>query len=270
MIYTRKTVARDVQFEGLGLHSGVPVRVTVHPGEDGIAFRLGSSRWAATPENVTDTTRCTRLGEVSTIEHLMSALAGVEITDAEIELDAPELPALDGSSAPYVTALLEAGFSNIAEAAMRDPFTRVFLQELPVKIAIGKGEGHWRYTYAVDDRWPGEQTYECGDLIATYRDEIAPARTFAMAEEVPAVLAAGLAKGLDIEKALILGIEGYKNTARFPDEPARHKLLDLAGDLYLAGVPLRFLNVSAERSGHRTNVEAASRLHRAVASAVSP
>jgi UDP-3-O-acyl-N-acetylglucosamine deacetylase len=85
-----------------------------------------------------------------------------------------------------------------------------------------------------------------------------------MAEEVPAVLAAGLAKGLDIEKALILGIEGYKNDARFPDEPARHKLLDLAGDLYLAGVPLRFLNVAAERSGHRTNVEAAAKLYLAV------
>ena len=264
MTYARKTVAQDVQFEGLGLHSGIPVRVIVHPGEAGVAFRRGGQRWAAVPENVADTTRCTRLGEVSTIEHIMSALAGLEITDAEIELDAGELPALDGSAAPYVEEFVKTGLSDVGQAEMTGPFARVFIQELPVKIAIGKGEGQWRYTYALDDRWPGEQTYECADIVSSYVAEVAPARTFALSEEVPAVLAAGLAKGLDIEKALILGIEGFKNDARFPDEPARHKLLDLAGDLYLAGVPLRFLNVSAERSGHRTNVEAASRLFRAM------
>jgi UDP-3-O-[3-hydroxymyristoyl] N-acetylglucosamine deacetylase len=264
--YIRRTVAADVRFDGLGLHSGVAVKVTVHPGEDGIAFRLGGGRWKATPQNVSDTTRCTKLGEISTIEHIMSAFAGMEITDAEIELTAGELPALDGSAAGYVTAFLGAGLTEVGEAEMRDPFARVFFQELPVKIAVGKGSGKWRYDYEVDGRWPGRQAYECADVVADYASEIASARTFALAEEVPMVLAAGLAKGLDIEKALILGIEGYKNNARFPDEPARHKLLDLMGDLYLAGVPARFLNVAAEKSGHRTNVEAAARLFAAVSS----
>ncbi|HWA81903.1 MAG TPA: UDP-3-O-acyl-N-acetylglucosamine deacetylase [Fimbriimonadaceae bacterium] len=260
MIYSRRTLSREVVFEGLGLHSGIPVRVTVHPGEEGIWFRLGAGRWQAKPENVTDTTRCTKLGEIGTIEHLMSAFAGLEITDAEVELTAGELPALDGSALGYVQSFRDAGFSALPDGEMRELFSRVFFQELPVKIAIGKGEGHWRYAYEVADRWPGEQSYEALDVVAAYAAEIAPARTFALAEEVPMVLAAGLAKGLDIEKALILGIEGYKNDPRFLDEPARHKLLDLIGDLYLAGVPARFLNVSAEKSGHRTNVEAAARL----------
>ncbi|HVT13785.1 MAG TPA: UDP-3-O-acyl-N-acetylglucosamine deacetylase [Fimbriimonadaceae bacterium] len=260
MNFARRTLSREVVFEGLGLHSGIPVRVTVHPGEAGIWFRLGSGRWQARPENVTDTTRCTKLGDVSTIEHLMSALAGLEITDVEVELTAGELPALDGSALGYVEGFRKAGFASLPDGEMRELFSRVFFQDLPVKIAIGKGDGHWRYTYEVADRWPGEQAHEALDVVAAYAGEIAPARTFALAEEVPMVLAAGLAKGLDIEKALILGIEGYKNDARFPDEPARHKLLDLIGDLYLAGIPARLLNVSAEKSGHRTNVEAAARL----------
>lgn len=247
-------------FDGLGLHSGVPVRVTVHPSENGIWFRLGDSRWEARPQNITDTRRCTKLGDVATIEHIMSAFAGLEITDADVELTTGELPALDGSSLGYVEAFRASGFAMLGEVEARDPYTRVFHQDLPVKIAIGKGTGHWRYSYEFPDRWPGEQTYETQDIVGSYCSEIAPARTFALAEEVPLVLAAGLAKGLDIEKALILGIEGYKNDARFPDEPARHKLLDLIGDLYLAGIPARFLNVSSEKSGHRTNVDAAAKL----------
>ncbi len=264
MTYTRKTVAQDVKLAGLGLHSGVPVEVTIRPGSEGIAFRLGATRWQAIPENVSDTTRCTRLGDISTIEHLMSAFCGLEVTDAEVELSAAELPALDGSSTPYSQALMAAGFETRGQAEIGQPFSRVFLQDLPVKIAISKGEGQWRYEFRLDDHFPGEQDYDCPDVVASYATQIAPARTFALAEEVPAVLQAGLAKGLDIEKALIIGMEGYKNEPRFPDEPARHKLLDLMGDLYLAGVPARLLNVVAERSGHRTNVEAARMLHEAV------
>lgn len=264
MIYRRRTVAREARFEGLGLHSGVPVQVTVFPGEDGIQFRLGTGRWKATPENVVDTTRCTKLGDVSTIEHLMSALAGLEITDAEIELTAGELPAMDGSAVDYAQELAATGLTDLGEAEIRELFSRVFYQEPPVKIAVGKGAGRWRYVYEAEGHWLGEQAFECENVIGSYTSDIAPARTFALAEEVPMVLAAGLAKGLNIEKALIIGLEGYKNDARFPDEPARHKLLDLMGDLYLAGVPARFLNVSAERSGHRTNVEAAHQLKKAI------
>lgn len=264
MIKPRKTVANEVSLEGLGLHSGVPVRVLIHPGDQGIWFRLGTEKVEAKPQNVTDTTRCTRLGPVSTVEHLVSAFAGLEVTDAEVELSDFELPGLDGSSRLYVSALNEVGFQPLPEVEMPPLFSRVFLQEDGLKVAISKGTGHWRYIYETGPRWPGEQSFEANDSVAAYETEIAPARTFALAEEIPMIIQHGLGKGLDEESALIVGIEGYKNPARFSDELARHKLLDLMGDLYLAGVPIRHLNVVAERSGHRANVRAASMLYQSI------
>lgn len=264
-LFPRHTLSEPVAFEGLGLHTGVPVKLTIHPGEDGIAFRYGGSRTPAHPGNVTDTTRSTKLGEVGTIEHLMSAFAGLEITDAEVELDAPELPGLDGSAAPYVEAILRAGLTKVGEREVPSLYTRIFLQEDGgVKAAVAKGNGHWRYIFATDRRWPNEQAYEREDAVEGYGEEIARARTFAFAEEIPMIIQMGLGKGLDENSALILGIEGYKNEARFPDEPARHKLLDLMGDLYLAGIPIRALDVVAERTGHRANVKTAAMLAQAI------
>ncbi len=256
MEYIRRTLANPVALEGLGLHTGEPVRLTVHPASDGIHFRYGTERTRAVPANVTDTQRSTKLGSVGTIEHLMSAFAGLEITDAEVEVTAPEIPGMDGSAMPFVRALLDAGFVNLEERDRPNLFTRVFFVEDEIKVAVGKGEGHWKYRYDLGDRWPGVQEFD-SMLPASYVGQVASARTFALVEEIPYIIQAGLAKGLDESSALILGIDGYKNEARFPDEPARHKLLDLAGDLYLAGVPVRYLNVAAVRTGHRTNVKTA-------------
>lgn len=261
MIFTRYTLVNPVQFDGLGLHSGIPVTMTVHPGEQGIVFRFGSHRVTAHPANVTDTTRSTKLGEIGTVEHLMSAFAGLGITDAEVELDAPEVPGMDGSAAPYVEALRAVGLSELGQRELPTLFGRVFLQEENgTKVAVGKGEGHWRYEYKTGNRFPGEQIFESLRVQDEFAAEIAPARTFALAEEVPHLIQLGLGQGLDESSAVILGIEGYKNEVRFPDEPARHKLLDLIGDLYLAGVPPMVLNVVAERSGHRANVKVAAML----------
>lgn len=264
MIYTRRTIAEPVTFEGLGLHTGDPVKVRVHPGESGILFQVGSEHLPATPENVTDTTRSTRVGPVGTVEHLMSALAGLEITDVTIEVEGGEIPGMDGSSKPFVDALLAGGFADLGPAELPPLFTRLFLQEDGVKVAVGKGSGEWRFMYDVSPRWPGIQAYETHDVITDYASDIAPARTFALAEEVPQIIQLGLGRGLDEHSAVIVGIEGYKNEARYPDELARHKLLDVIGDLYLSGVPARFLNVVAEKSGHRTNVKMAAMLREAV------
>ncbi len=265
MSFSRRTVAERVTFSGKGLHSGIPVKMTIHPGEAGIWFRYGSERIKAIPENVSDTTRCTRLGSISTIEHLMSAFAGLEITDAEVELDAGELPGMDGSAAAYVDTLANAGFEHVGLEAKPQLYRRVFLQEGATKIAVAKGSGHWRYVYETGERWPGTQSFEVPEIVVAYRDDIAPARTFALSEELPMIAKLGLGQGLDETSALILGTEGYQNKARFADEPARHKLLDAAGDLYLAGIPLRLLSVVAERSGHTANVKAALMLKQATA-----
>ncbi len=264
MTFDRVTLARDVSMEGLGLHSGDPVTVTLRPSEEGIVFRHGSQTWRAEPANVTDTTRCTRLGEISTVEHLMSALAGLEITDVDVEVTALELPAADGCAAPYVAILASAGRTSLGPATLRDPFSRVFVQEPEAKIAIAHGTGHWKYEFETGDRWPGHQAAEFPDLPTGYAEGIALARTFGFEEEIPHLHKMGLAKGLDLTSALVLGRTGPINDMRCPDEPARHKLLDTIGDLYLAGVPIRFLNVAAFRTGHRANVQAARQLYEAV------
>lgn len=190
----------------------------------------------------------------------MSAFAGLEITDAEVEVTGGELPAMGGCSRGYVEALEAAGYCELDAVEAPGLFKRAFVQERSAEIAIAKGGGHWRYEFVTESRWPREQIFEATDVLVAYREQIAPARTFTFAEDVQPALAAGLGKGLDAESVLILGEDGYDSAARFADEPARHKMLDLIGDLYLAGVPIRFLSVVAQRSGHRLNVQAAAKL----------
>lgn len=263
--FTRKTLAQPTGFDGFGLHSAQEVKVTVHPGSDGLAFRHGPNRWLATPENVTDTRRCTRLGEISTVEHLMSALAGLGITDAEIELTGgTEMPALDGAARCYFDGLHTAGATDLGEVTVDGVFARVYEKGPAHEIAIGRGDGHWRYTFDLGDRWPGVQSFEWQASPSSYGDEIAPARTFALEEEMPMIQQAGLGKGLDATTAFMIGTEGYLNATKFPEEPARHKMLDLIGDLFLAGLPPQMLNVVAEKSGHTANVAAAAKLAQAI------
>lgn len=264
MTFERRTLKRDVVFQGRGLHSGTPVEVAVRPASHGIWFSCGSEKTQASPENVTDTSRCTKLGGVSTVEHMMSALAGLGITDVDVELTSPELPADDGSSIGFVAGLSAAGFEDLGQAIVSGPFARVFTHDQRAKIAISAGSGHWRYDFESENRWPHSQTYETQQVSADYIAQIAPARTFGFEDELPAIIEAGLAQGLDMTTALVLGKDGYRNAPLYPDEPARHKLLDIIGDLALAGVPIGLLNVAAQRSGHRLNVEAAALLARSI------
>jgi len=264
MIYPLRTLSETADFKGLGLHSGVPVTVRIHPRESGILFRQGETRVEARADNVTDTRRCTCLGTVATVEHLMSAFAGLGITGAEVEVEGPELPALDGSALEWVRGLRGAGLVDTGQAQIEGPFARVYEKSERYSLAVSSGDGWWRYTYDVGDRWPGMQDFETNLTPDQYEADIAPARTFGLEEELPAIRAAGLAQGLDEGSALVLGAAGYLNEPRFPDEPARHKLLDLLGDLYLSGVPVHRLNVVAERSGHEANVRCAQKLAVAV------
>ena len=255
---------QTVEFSGFGLQRGNPVAVKVHPGNEGIAFRSGNDRFLAIPSNVTDTEFCTRLGTISTIEHMMSALAGLEITDAEIEVVGDEMPALDGASFTYLCGFEEVGLQVIGKRAISGPFNRVWVHDDTGKIAISTGTGHWRYIFHSPNRYPFDQTFETSSIHSDYKDQVAGARTFGWQNDLERVRAAGLAKGLDLDNALLLGEEGPINEPKWPDEPVRHKVLDACGDLYLAGVPLRILNFTGEQSGHRLNVEAASKLARAI------
>jgi UDP-3-O-acyl-N-acetylglucosamine deacetylase len=255
----RASVAETIRIDGLGLHSGARVQIRIHPSDQGIAFRYGHDRIPATPSAVTGTRLCTRLGPISTVEHLLGALAGMEITDAEIEVSAPEIPGLDGSAAPFVAAIQAAGTQPCGSCPAPPVTSRIHVREKETSIRIGPGTGRWTYTFDTGDRWPGRQTYTA-DLRNAFPAQVAPARTIAVWDEIPGLRAAGMGRGLDEHSVVILGPGGYDGPARFPDEPARHKLLDLMGDLYLAGVPLTNLDVCAWRSGHRLATRAAALL----------
>ena len=263
MIYPRKTVVSACAFEGPGLHSGAPVKVTVEPASAGIRFNSGSGWILAEPNSVSRTDRCTCLGDISTVEHLMAAFAGCEITDADIHVIGGELPALDGSSKPYVDQFSEIGLETIGEIEFARPFSRIFVQEQETKLAISAGEGHWRYEFEIALAENGTMIFETANVRADFAEQIAPARTIAFEEQIEAARAAGLGRGLDENSVVVIGKSDYVYPARFSDEPARHKLLDAIGDLYLSGVPIGALNVVGVRSGHRFNVKAAERLRQA-------
>ena len=259
--FDRRTVGGDVRFEGPGIHSGEIGTAIVRPGQDGIVFIAGGLRIQATPENVSDTSmRTTRLGSVSMIEHLMSAFGALEITDADVEVDGREMPILDGSAKEYLDGLANVGTVELGRRRKVHLFGRVNVQgDQDERIGISVGSGRWRFDWCRRDDWPGALSKEI-HMPDEYPAEVAPARTFCFEDEMEQILAAGLGKGGTEENTLVIGKEGYLTKSRFDDEPPRHKLLDLVGDLMLAGVPARFLNVVAERSGHRLNVEAAARL----------
>ena len=258
--FSRRTLAERVTFEGRGLHSGEPVTVVVSPGHSGITFNSVH----AVPGNVVDTSRCTRLKDVSTIEHLMSAFAGLGVTDADVTVSASEMPAMDGSSRTFFSVMSGVGLTDIGEGAVAISFDKIEHSENGASVCIKPGSGLFRYEFECGEKWPHSQHFDLSFDTVTYEREIAPARTFAFEDEMEMVRAAGLGQGLDETTAFVIGESGYVNQVLFEDEPVRHKILDLIGDLYLAGVPLQFLDVTAMRSGHKANVAVAQKLRESV------
>ncbi len=193
----------------------------------------------------------------------MSALAGIGITDAEVEVQGGELPAAGGSSFTFVEGLQATGHEKIGTLEVTPPYARIFSKCDERTLAIAAGEGHWRFDFVTNSPFPGVQSFAVHLTPDSYCREVAPARTIVFEAELDTVRRAGLGQGLDERTALVLGENDYVNPPLFSDEPARHKLLDLIGDLYLSGVPMQAVDVIAERSGHSANVEAAARLAQA-------
>lgn len=260
----QRTVAQPVVLEGAGLHTGLPVRMKILPAEagEGIIFyrtdRPGSPPVPADPEHLVPGRRCTALGwgaeeAVQTVEHLLAALRGLEVDNARVELDGPEVPAGDGSAAVYVRLLEEAGLVELP-----DPRRWLRLEE---PLAVSAGEANLvalpaeelRITYVFVSPHPAVGTQYADWRInpEIFRREIAPARTVGFLEEVEALQRQGLARGATAEMAVVIGPRGYLGPLRFPDEVARHKVLDVVGDLALAGF-LR-AHIIALRSGHALN-----------------
>jgi UDP-3-O-[3-hydroxymyristoyl] N-acetylglucosamine deacetylase len=274
----RQTTLRDqAVLTGVGVHSGLPVTLTLFPAEadTGIRFirtNLPGSRDReinADIRSVTATEFATVLGDasgplVSTAEHVLAALRGLGVDNAVVEIDGPEVPIMDGSAAVFVRAIDRVGLEYLVEP-------RRFIRVLkPVSVAVGDAVAEFRpYSrgfrieaeIAFDHPLIGRQTIAYDGRPESFRRDFARARTFGFMRDVAKLWSAGYALGASLENTLVVSDSRILNPegTRFPDEFVRHKVLDAIGDLALAGAPLLGLYRSV-RGGHKLNHAALSAL----------
>ncbi len=256
----RKTLRRASVLEGTGVHTGARARITIGPAEpgEGFVFISEGTRIPATLENVSSAERRTDISAdgktVMTTEHILSALAGMGVDDATVAVEGPEIPFFDGSAMPIAMAIAEAG---IAETGGETDWITVNQE---TDLIFGDTQFRLRPSERLeitcrviyDHPFIPEQTASFVITPETYLEEIAPARTYIFRPEAEEILARGLGKGGSLDCVLVIDQDGYMNEPRFPDEPARHKLMDMLGDLALARARLR-MAIEAVRPGHRAN-----------------
>ena len=270
MKFSRQTTLRSqATVTGVGVHSGLPVNLTIGPASIDAGFVFvrtgldGADREVqAVAESVIATEFATVLGDrngplVSTAEHVLAALRGMGVDNATIEVDGPEVPIMDGSSSAFVAAIDQAGI--ITQSAARR-----FIQVLkPVQVTMGDSFGElrphaagFRAEVEIDfaNAVIGRQSYTLDLSPERFRREISRARTFGCMNDVARLWSAGFALGASFENSVVFDEERLLNTEglRYSDECARHKVLDVVGDLALAGLPLlgAFRSV---RGGHKLN-----------------
>lgn len=280
----QRTIAREATLEGVGLHSGEAVQVVFKPAppDTGMVFVRtdlpGRPSLTAHPDRLCQRMRRTAMAdgpvEVHTTEHFLAAAAGLGIDNLIIELDAVELPGLDGSAIGFVRCLRAAGI--VEQGVAR----RTFTLDEPVAVSSGSASiialpyrAGLRITYSLDDHggaFGRTQMVEVELTEETFAAEIAPARTFCLAQEVEALRAMGLGKGATYDNTCVFdGDRVINNELRFPDEPARHKVLDLIGDLAMAACRIN-AHIVAVRSGHRENMALVKELNKRITDARKP
>ena len=292
------TLGSAVKISGTGLHTGANVDMTLKPANAGFGYQFqridlpGQPTIKADCELVTDTSRGTTLEEngakVSTVEHILAALVGMGVDNCLIELNGPEIPIMDGSSSPFVEIIQEAGvieqeatkiwYTIDTNITHYDEKKRVEMTALPAT--------EYKITTLIDFNSPVLGTQHAGlKSMQEFRTEIASSRTFVFLHELEMLLEHNLIKGGDINNAIVVvdkpvtdnemerlakafgrkkmevKSEGYLNNLelRFSNEPARHKTLDIVGDLALIGYPIK-AHIIANRPGHSTNVDFARKI----------
>ena len=293
----QQTLTKNYSFEGKGLHTGQVAKMVVMPApvDTGLVFRRvdleGCPEVEALAENVSNTARSTTiakgLASVSTIEHILSALTGLGVDNAYIEIDNVEVPILDGSAKPYIDAMWADGLEQ------QDAPRRYIELKEAVEVRNEKGSvvriepaDEFSYDIMVDfnSRVLGVQHAEWNPSVV-YAEEVGVCRTFVFFHEIEFLFKNGLVKGGDVDNAIVIvehpvtpeqvdnmsklfnvpalevRDDGYLSNLvlRFPNECARHKLLDLIGDLRLAGGFLK-AKITAEKSGHGINTQAARQI----------
>lgn len=262
---SQRTLRTEISFNGIGLHTGRHVNVTLRPSprDSGIIFYRTDKRsfLRADIASVIDSAYATTIGneetKVKTIEHLLAAFAGLGIDNVLIELDGPEIPILDGSAIEISGLILKAG---IAKQGKKAPYMRIVK---PVMIEDGHSEialfpyNERRFTFRINFNHSAisEQTMSLDINEEIFVREIAPARTFGFLKDVEYLLANGLARGGSLSNAIILNENGIMNPSglRFKDEFVRHKILDAIGDFSLLGMPI-YGHLIANKAGHSTNI----------------
>jgi UDP-3-O-[3-hydroxymyristoyl] N-acetylglucosamine deacetylase len=264
-MYSQRTIDNQVSCASVGLHTGRKISMTVKPAgvDEGITFVRqdaagNNKRVRASIENVSDTTLATTVGNngnaISTIEHLLSALRGMGIDNAEIELDGPEVPVMDGSALMFVDLIKSAGIREQGSGR------RVLVIEKPVSVSDGESWAEllpapeFRITYEIRFDHPliGRQAYDLKLSEDSYEREISFARTFGFLRDVEYLQARGLALGGSLKNAVVLDDVKIinKEGLRHPEEFVKHKILDAIGDLYLIGMPI-LGHFKAFKSGHK-------------------
>ncbi|QLE40642.1 UDP-3-O-acyl-N-acetylglucosamine deacetylase [Nostoc sp. C052] len=273
------TIAAQITQIGVGLHSGVNTQVRILPAEAGSGryfVRVDLPDLPIIPAQVaavSHTVLSTQLGKgevsVRTVEHLLAALSGMGVDNARIEIDGPEVPLLDGSASVWTANIAQVGLvsqtvNNQVPLAITEPLWiyegDAFVSALPAP--------ETRFSYGIDFELPaiGNQwhswslTTEQGTTSASFAAEIAPARTFGLLHQIEHLQKTGLIKGGSLDNALVCGPEGWLNPPlRFANEPVRHKILDLVGDLSLLGTFPR-AHFLAYKASHNLHIQLAQRI----------
>jgi UDP-3-O-[3-hydroxymyristoyl] N-acetylglucosamine deacetylase len=257
----QRTLRRSISCAGIGLHSGKKVTLSLKPApaDAGIRFRrsdLGGLEVPATVEHVGGINYATGLTRdavrVDTVEHLLAALVSLGIDNVVVELNSPEVPIMDGSAAPFVYLIQEAG---VRELSARRRYLKVLrpisLSRGDKRIALYPSD-HFKVTYSIAFDHPllRHQSRTLRISPESFVEEIAPARTFTFLKEVEMLRQQGLALGGSLENAVVIGDTGVLNSGlRFDDECVRHKILDVIGDMALVGYPV-IGHLVAHRGGH--------------------
>jgi UDP-3-O-[3-hydroxymyristoyl] N-acetylglucosamine deacetylase len=267
----QRTLRRQISCVGIGLHSGNKVNLTLTPApaDFGIRFRrtdLGNFEVPATICNLAGIQLATGLARnqvsVETVEHLLAALVSLGVDNVAIELNSPEVPIMDGSAAPFIYLIHEAGIKRLS-------MPRQYLKIIR-PIAISRGDkrialypsDHFKVTYSISYDHPllRHQSRTLRITQESFIEEVAPARTFTFLKDVEMLRQNGLALGGSLENAIVLGETGVlNNILRFEDEFVRHKILDAIGDLALVGYPV-IGHLVAHRAGHALHTAFAAKI----------
>lgn len=268
----RKTIKNTIEISGIGLHKGEEIKLTLKPSENnderGIIFKRidvsGKNNVIKVDyKNLFDLERGTNIRneddvKVHTIEHFLSSLSIIGVTDILVEISGNELPILNGSSIGFVEKLLEAGIVELNEEIEPVVITEpvIFSDEKAGKYVIALPYDGFKISYTIDfnHSFLKSQYYELEVNLENYIENIAKCRTFAFDYEIDFLKKNNLALGGSLENAVVVGADGPLNPEglRYPDEFVRHKILDIIGDLYVLGTPIK-AHIIAIKAGHYVN-----------------